>query len=180
MAIMAKESTRVWTQAPEGLHQAVCCDVVDLGLVKTEWGEKPKVRVIFQLAIFDEDGAELYNPDITDADKRFEVRRDFGLSLAEKSLLRPFLESWRGRKFTREELDGFDLEKLIGINCQAQIIHNITEQGKTYANIQAAVPLGRGMAKIHAQDYTRVKDRAKVQTETGEHPHEGEDDVCPF
>ena len=178
MAIIAKESTRVWTQAPEGLHQAVCCDVVDLGLVKTEWGEKPKVRLVFQLALFAEDGVELYNPDFTEVDKRFEVNRPFGLSLSEKSLLRPFLESWRGRKFTKEELEGFDLEKLIGVNCQVQIIHNITDQGKTYANIQAVVPLGRGMAKIHAQDYVRVQDRAATHSEGTVAPHDDPD--CPF
>lgn len=177
MPIYAKESSRVWTQAPEGLHQAVCCDVVDLGLVKTEWGEKPKVRIVFQLALINENGSEELNPDF-DPPRRFEVRRDFGLSLSEKSLLRPFLESWRGRKFTKEELAGFDVEKLLGVNCQLQIIHYITDQGKTFANIQAAVPLGRGMAKIHAQDYVRHVDR--VKTQEGGTPSEYGDDDCPF
>src|SRR3989304_2084867 len=107
MTLIAKENRRNWTQAPEGLHQAVCVDVIDLGLVKTEWGEKPKVRLIFQIALFNDDESEQYNPDFTEGDRRFEVRRDFGLSLSEKSLLRPFLESWRGRKFTKEELEGF-------------------------------------------------------------------------
>ena len=178
MAIIAKESTREWTQVPEGLHQAVCCDVIDLGLVKTEWGEKPKVKLVFQIALFDDNGGELYNPDFTEVDRRFEVNRPFGLSLSEKSLLRPFLEAWRGRKFTKEELSGFDLENLIGANCQVQIIHNITDQGRTFSNIQAIVPLGRGMAKIHAQDYVRVKDRAKAQGDSGTQAHDDSD--CPF
>lgn len=169
MSIIAKENRREWTQPPEGLHQSVCCDVVDLGLVKTEWGDKPKVCLKFQLGLFNEDGVtEQLNHD-TDPPKRFEVRRDFGLSLSEKSALRPFLESWRGRKFTKIELEGFDLEKLVGVNCQLQIIHHITEQGKTYANIQAAVPLGRGMLKMHVSEgYVRVKDRAKEQGIAGE------------
>lgn len=179
MSIMAKENRREWTPAPEGLHCAVCCDVIDLGLVKTEWGDKPKVRLVFELGLFSEDGTEQFSPDFPDEDRRYIVRRDFGLSLSEKSTLRPFLESWRGRKFTKEELAGFDLERLIGVNCQLQIIHNITDQGRTFANIQAAVPLGRGMEKIHVSpDYVREVDRAKAQG-TGEHGHDVDEEV-PF
>lgn len=158
MSLYARENRREWTQTPEGLHQAVCIDVVDLGLVKTEWGEKPKVRLVFQVGLFNEDGTEILNTD-TDPPARFQVRRDFGLSLSEKSLLRPFLESWRGKKFTKEELEGFDLDKLLGVNCQLQIIHNVTEAGKTYANIQAVVPVGRGMEVLQSEGYTKVRDR---------------------
>lgn len=177
MAIIAKEYQKHWTPAPEGLHQAVCCDVVDLGLVETEWGKKQKVRLIFQVALINDDGTEELNHD-TDPPRRFELRRDFGLLLSEKSSLRPFLESWRGRKFTKEELTGFDLEHLLGVNCQLQVIHHITEQGKTFANIQAAVPLSRNTPKIHAQDYVRQIDRAKVQGEGG--PSEYDDNDVPF
>ena len=54
------------------------------------------------------------------------------------------------------------------MSCQLQLIHNITDQGKTYSNVQAAVPLGRGMVKLHpANGYIRVKDRAAAQG-TGE------------
>lgn len=178
MAIYAKENKREWSQPPEGLHQAVCSDIVDLGLVTTEWGEKNKVRLLFELGMFNEDGiTEQLNHD-TDPPRRFQVRRDFGLSLSEKSALRPFLEAWRGRRFSAAELEGFDLERLIGVNCQLQIIHHITEQGKTYANIQAAVPLGRGMLKMHVSEgYVRVKDRAKEQG-TGSEP--GADEDVPF
>lgn len=175
MSIVAKENRREWTPAPEGLHLAVCCDVIDLGLVKTEWGDKPKVRLVFQLGLFNEDGTEQFSPDFPDDDQRYQVRRDFGLSLSEKSTLRPFLESWRGRKFTKDELAGFDLEKLLGVNAQLQLIHNITDQGRTFSNIQAAVPLGRGMEKIHIKDYVREVDRAKAQgINEGEHREESE------
>lgn len=178
MVILARENRREWTQPPEGLWQSVCVDVVDLGLVKTEWGEKPKVSLIYQLALINEDGSEELSPDF-DPPKRYEVRRNFGLSLSEKSALRPFLEAWRGRKFTKEELAGFDLEKLIGVNCQLQIIHNVSDQGRTFANIQAAVPLGRGMIKVHARDYVRVVDRAKTHTEEGGHG-DYDDTEVPF
>ena len=85
--------------------------------------------------------------------------RSFGLSLGEKSSLRPILEAWRGKKFTEEELEGFDLERLIGVNCQIQILHN-KYQGKTYGNVQAVVPAARGVAKMEIPaDYIRQAER---------------------
>lgn len=168
MPIIAKETRKEWTQAPEGLWPAVCVDVVELGLVETAWGKKEKVRLVWQI--------EEQNPDTK---KPFEIRRDFGLSLSEKSHLRPFLEAWRGKKFLKEELDGFDLEKLLGANCQVQIIQNITEEGRIYANIQAVVPAGKGAPKLRAQDYVRVKDRAKDQGNSGEGDDGGGESV-PF
>ena len=44
--------------------------------------------------------------------RRFDVARVYTLCLHERAALRKDLESWRGRKFTEQELDGFDLEKL--------------------------------------------------------------------
>jgi len=49
MAIIAKETRKEWTQAPEGLWPAVCVDVVELGLVETAWGKKEKVRLVWQI-----------------------------------------------------------------------------------------------------------------------------------
>lgn len=168
MAIIAKDTRREWTQAPEGLWPAVCVDVVELGLVETAWGKKERVRLVWQI--------EEQNPD---TNKPHEIRRDFGLSLSEKSHLRPFLEAWRGKKFLKEELDGFDLEKLLGVNCQIQIIQNITEEGRIYSNVQAVVPAAKGTPKLRPADYVRVKDRAKEQ---GNAPGEsdGPDEALPF
>ena len=159
MSIFAKDSGGKFVAAPEGLHEAVCVDVVDLGLVKTPWGEKPSVRIIWQIDALEpqkhDDGTENKR-----SGKRFLVRRQFGLNLSEKGHLRPFLEAWRGRKFTSGELEGFDLERLIDVGCQLQVIHNIKESGKVYANVQAAVPLGKSAIKMGvADDYVRVQDR---------------------
>jgi hypothetical protein len=171
VAIVAREPESKFTPAPEGLHQAVCVDVVELGLVKTPWGEKEKVEIVWQLdAENDETG------------KRFEVRKWYGLSLHEKANLRKDLECWRGRKFTKDELTGFDLEKLIGANCQLQVIHNITDEGKTFANVQAIVPHNNKVPKIVPLDYTRRKDRAKDQQNGHDDPFGDElrDDPVPF
>ena len=152
MAIIARKPQSSFDPCPEGLHQAVCVDIVDMGLQKTPWGEKLKVELRWQV--------DETNPR---NGKRFELRKWYGLSLHEKATLRKDLECWRGRKFTEAELEGFDLEKLIGANCQLQVIHNITDEGKTFDNVQAIVPHNAKVPKIAAEEYVRQQDRTKQQ-----------------
>lgn len=167
MAIIAKAPERTFTPAPQALHHSVCCDVVDLGLVESAWGEKHKVRVVWQI--------EEVNGD---TGRRFEVRKDYNLSLHEKANLRKDLESWRGVKFTEEQLRGFDLDKLVGANCQVQVVHNISDDGSIWANVSAIVPAPKNTPKMAPADYTRVKDRPKTQG-NGQPQPEDDDDI-PF
>lgn len=150
MPIIAKRTERSFIPCPAGLHPAVCVDVVDLGVLKVTFSNETKVqhkcKIVWQTADEMPDG------------KPFLVQRRYTLSLSEKSSLRKDLESWRGKPFTDEELDGFDLEKLIGANCQLNVVHD-QKNGDTYANVTTVVPLGRGMVKIKPRDYIRVQDR---------------------
>lgn len=150
MPIYAREPESKFAPCPEGLHQAVCVDVVDLGTMTTAWGEKPKVRIVWQ--VDDVDPA---------TGRRYDVREMYTLSLSEKATLRKHLEAWRGRKFAPAELRGFDLEHLIGANCQIQVIHNITTEGRTFANVQAIVPANPKAPKLAPLDYTRDVDRPR-------------------
>lgn len=170
MPIIAKKPESSFEPCPEGLHQAVCVDVVDLGVQKTQFGERHKVEVRWQVDAENERTG-----------KRFELRKWYTLSLHEKANLRKDLECWRGRKFTEQELSGFDLEKLIGVNCQLQVIHNITDEGKTYDNVQAIVPHNAKIPKIAALEYVRQKDRAS-QHGNGSDPGDSEfpNDDVPF
>lgn len=152
MPIIVKKPESNFTPCPEGLHQAICVDVVDLGLQKGAYGEKHKVELRWQ--------TELENEEVN---RRFQLRKWYTASLHEKASLRKDLECWRGRKFTEDELKSFDLEKLIGVNCQLQVIHNITDDGKTYDNIQAIVPHNVKLPKIAIDNYIREKDRAVAQ-----------------
>jgi hypothetical protein len=149
MAYIVKDNKKEYTPAPEGLHQAVCIDVVDLGIQKTQFGEQVKIEIRW---VIDEVDPK--------TNRQYMVLRRFTPSLHKKSNLRPTLEAWRGRKFTDEELKGFDIEKLIGANCQLQICHNISSEGDTYANVQAVVPIPRNAAKMEIpSDYVRVAER---------------------
>src|ERR1700684_2934792 len=116
MAIVAKASGgNDCKPAPAGTHAAVCCDVVDLGMLEVSFGGKTKtqhkVNLVWQIEEDRDDG------------KPFTVRKRYTLSLHEKASLRKDLESWRGRAFTPAELEGFDLEVLIGIGCMLNVIH---------------------------------------------------------
>ncbi len=165
MAIIAKEpEQKEYTPCPEGLHHAVCVDVVDLGIVTGAFGDKHKVRIVWQI--------EEEQPD---TGRRHTASKQYTLSLHEKASLRKDLESWRGRKFVKDELAGFDLEKLIGVNCQIQVVHDISDDGRIWGNVQAVVPPPKNIAKLSALDYTRHKDRPKAQ---GNHPvSEADDDI---
>lgn len=169
MAILAKDTRKEFTPAPEGLHQAVCVDVVDLGMQDGQWGPKPKVRIVWQL---DQANAE--------TGKRFTVSQQYTLSLNEKATLRHHLEAWRGKKFSPQELQGFDLEKLLGVNGQVQVVHALSDDGRIWANVQAIVPLGKGMTKMRGEEYMRVKDRTnKPDDPAGNGGKPAEEDV-PF
>ncbi len=148
MAIIAKKPESTFTPCPEGLHHAVCVDVIDLGVLQTTWGDKHKVRIVWQV-----------EEENTATGRRFDARKHYNLSLHDKASLRKDLESWRGRKFSPDELTGFDLEQLIAANCQVQVVQNITDEAKVYANVQALVPPPKGTPKLVPLDYTRVTDR---------------------
>lgn len=148
MALMARKSSGVdYELAPEGTQQAVCVDVVDLGHHPnpfTAGKTQHKVLVVWQLETLKGDGA-----------RRLAHKR-YTLSLEERAILRHDLESWRGKHFTDHELEGFDVESVIGANALLNIIHQKNDgSGKTYANIASVSSLARGMVKMKADGYVR-------------------------
>ena len=172
MPIYAREPESKFKPAPEGLHQAVCCDVWEPWTETSPFhgGLVDKTRIVWQIDSEDPENR-----------KRYEVSLIYTLSLHEKAKLCQHLEGWRGKKFTPEEKRGFDVEKLIGVNCQLQVVHNINDDGKTFANVQAVVPLGKGMAKISVSaDFVRRKDRSASQDAVTAGAHHGDSDDVPF
>jgi hypothetical protein len=63
--------------------------------------------------------------------------------LSEGANLRRDLESWRGKKFTDAELEGFDVAKVLGAHAQINVAQS-EKNGKTYANIMSIVPWPKG------------------------------------
>lgn len=112
---------------PEGIHPAVCVDVMDLGLVETDFqGVKKmvnKVKLTFETEAKGDDG------------KPCTVSKNFTASLHPKAKLSEFLGKWRGRQVAPGETIGLD--KLIGASCTLVISHQQNLSGKTYAAIDA-------------------------------------------
>ena len=167
MSYFVKKKQSDFIPAPEGLHFAVCCDVVDLGIVKTSWQGQESLKDMVRLVWQTEDRI----PSGPKSGKPYLINRRYSSSSHKKAALRIHCESWRGKSFTDEEFAAFDLEKLIGACCQIQIAHNVSN-GDTYANIMAIVPAPKGKPRLRIIDYTRVKDRPgyvppKMQPATG-------------
>ncbi len=179
MAIMARESSSNFVPAPEGTWSAVCVDVVDLGVLEVAFGGKNKkqhkIRIIWQIE------------EVMKDNKPYTAQRRYTLSLHEKSSLRKDLESWRGRKFTQQELQGFDVETVIGIPCMLNIIHE-EKNGGAFANVASIMRLPKGLEPVKARDYIRVIDRKpEMQDEDQSAEYRGEpnelgitDDDIPF
>jgi hypothetical protein len=112
---------------PEGIHPAVCVDVMDLGPMPSEYqGQRrvaPKVKLVFETEQQTDDG------------KRCTVTRSFTVSLHKKASLLQFLGKWRGRPLVPG--DSVALAKLIGACCTLVISHQKNREGKVYASIDA-------------------------------------------
>lgn len=173
MAIIVSEggSSRTFTPHPEGAYAATCVDVVDLGFVETTFGTKHKLRIVFWAGENDTRDGEAV-PQL--------LFSTFTASLHEKSNLRTFLQSWRGRPFTPEELEAFDVESLIGAPAFVQVMHR-TVGDKTYANITSIMRLPKGQAAPGTPpDFVRFKDREQEPEAETPKPSTADDDDLPF
>lgn len=138
MPLTAKDSGGTqFPPTPEGLHQATCYGVIDIGTQHQEkWDtDVRKVVVVWELPEqridVDRDGQKVSLPRA--------ISKIFTLSLHQKSSLRKYLTSWRGRSFSEKELKGFNLENLLGVKAQLQIIHQ-HKADRVFANIEAIIP----------------------------------------
>lgn len=149
MAIIAKNDGGVtFSPAPAGLHHAICTAIYDLGTQYSERFDNSAHKVLIQWELPNE------RIEIDGESKPRAISKQYTLSLHEKATLRKDLETWRGKGFSGKELLGFDISKLLGVNCQIQIIHN-TKGEKTYANISAILPLQKGMNKLSPENPLR-------------------------
>jgi len=145
MSLVAKQdSSGNYPPVDAGNHHAICYLVVDLGTHYSEAYDKwsHKVLLTWELpALRIEVERDGQKKDLPRA-----ISHTYTLSLHEKSILYQHLISWRGRAFTDEELEGFDLRNVAGKNCILNIVHK-TPGKKTYAKVAAVTPLLSGVMK---------------------------------
>ncbi len=147
--IIARAKQGAFRPAPEGLFNAVCVDVRDLGLKPTPSGERYKVEVRWQISEID-----------PVSQKPYLATQWYTLSLHEMASLRNTVEVLLDRKLSdAEAIEGIDLETLVGKCCQIQIVHNRTAKGGVFANVKTCVPLSRSMTRLTSRDYVRVSER---------------------
>lgn len=126
MILQAKQGT-AYVPHPEGIHPAVCVDVIDLGLQKRVWQGTERVvrmlRLVFETEELVPDG------------RHATIYKRFTASIHAKSNLGKFLGKWRGKDVAPGEI--VDLGKLIGASCTLVISHVTRDDGFLYAQIDA-------------------------------------------
>lgn len=131
-----------------GMYQAICIWAIELGTQKREWQgtEKlvPQILLGFELeeTFKDEEGK----------DRRFVRSIKLTNSLGEKANLRKLLVSWRGVEFTPEELECFELSRILGKHCMVTLSQKTSKAGKTYITIESINPLPKGMPKMEGPE----------------------------
>jgi hypothetical protein len=168
MAILASDKGGGdFKPVPEGQAVGICDMMVDLGLQDGgSFGPKHKVYIRFQVP---EHRVQYTDRDGVEQDKPAVIGVQFTVSLSDKSNLRPFLEGWRGKRFTGEEVREFDITTIAGKPALLNIVHEAGEgrnAGKTFANIASIMPVPKGMPKpelegeviVHDDDNDRYND----------------------
>lgn len=123
----------------EGLHQAVCVAVVDLGTQYNKTYGKYQPKIMLTWEILDE------TIEINGEDLPRNISKPFTCSMSEKSTLRKMLRSWRGREFNEAEMQAFDLRNVLGKGCQLSILHREGTDGTKYANVDNIVNWPKGL-----------------------------------
>jgi hypothetical protein len=132
-----------------GIWQAMCLDVIDLGLVWTEFQGKRKLvrklKLVFETEAVAEDG------------KRGIVTKNFTASLHPKAKLAEFIGKWRGRPVVPGE--NVDLKKLPGTSCTLVLSHQQSMAGRTYVSIDAVSKAARKVTPSGAYDPVAMRQR---------------------
>lgn len=131
-----------WTPPPSGTHKARCVRVIDLGSQHNAKYNTSNAKVMLGFELVDCPSGYVYN----DVDMPHVVSRAFTYSLGDRSLLKPFLEGWRGTAFSHGDRAAFRIDRVLGAPCLLTCVHNNANNGKTYCNIHSAAKLPKEMA----------------------------------
>ena len=181
---------------PAGNHVARCYSVVDMGIQEVHWKgvakQQHKIRIAWELP-----------NELMEDGRPFSISRKYTLSLNEASNLYQDLVAWRGKAFTSEELEGFDVFAVLGAPAMINIVHNPSEDGsRMYANVGSVAPLVKGLecpplvndlVKFSLEEYSQEVfdalpdwmqkqiNRGGIEPEVAPSPQPGaDDDDIPF
>ncbi len=138
--IVTDSGAAAFTPCPPGSYLARCSRIIDLGTQATDYQGQTKSarKVLISFAVLDDEVRR-------DDGEPYLLSKRYTASLHEKAGLRKDLASWRGRDFTAEELQGFDLRDILGKSAFISVIH--TAKGdRTFANLAGLMKPPKGMA----------------------------------
>lgn len=144
---------------PAGMHPAVCDMMVDLGLQEQKsqlYGDSIKHQVYIRFQVpgerleYEKDGVKVEGP--------MTIGCYYTLSLHEKAALRKALQGWRGREFTAEEADKFDITVVLGKPCTLNVIHKTGNDGKVRAKVDSIGPSMKGIPPAQVEGETILYD----------------------
>jgi hypothetical protein len=141
--IKATKQESTFELVPIGNHLARVYRVIHIGTAPEAYmGEEQmmnKILIGFELCnekkVFKEEKGE----------EPLVIGREFTLSMGKKSNLKKFVENMLGVALQDEEAYSFDIASLIGEACLLNVIHKVSGKGNTYALIQGASPVPKGM-----------------------------------
>jgi len=142
-----KNSNSHFEACPEYTGKAVIVDVTPLRKQQSQFGERDVFKVVFEVEMQRDDGTPYCV-----------WSKNFTPTLNEKSNFRKFLRGLYGRDLSKQEMEDFDTESLIGKTAQVVVVHEFKEN-ETYANIAACTPDKSGTPLKSSGKYVRVKDR---------------------
>lgn len=152
--------------APAGNHVGRCYSVVDLG-THTEDGQygvktNRKIRVSWELP------DELHVFKQEKGEEPFAIHKTYNFTMGEKSTLRKDLEAWRGKPFTPEEMNNFELKALLGTACMVNVTH-AEKTNATYANVDGITAIPKAL-KDAVKAKPQVAESVYYEVSMGEGP----------
>ena len=120
--------------APEGNHVSRLYSIVDIGVQKSQYGEKRQVIMTY----------ELCNELMKDG-RPFVVSKFYTLSLHESSNLCIDIEGIVGKKIPDDVKQTFDFRKMLGLPCMLHVVHEDGKENKKRASVKSIASVPKGL-----------------------------------
>jgi hypothetical protein len=135
-----KDTGSDFENPPAGTHLARCIGLVGIGTREKEW--QGKTRLSNEIIVTWELPHELMSDG-----RPFIISQFYTRSLADKANLRHALKNWRGRDFTAEELQAFEMRNVLDKGCQ--VICSENDKGRVKVTGVAGLPKGTTLPDRH-------------------------------
>ena len=120
-------TTAVKTQNQDSELNAVCVDVIDLGIQETPWGKHPRISFVFESDAKDQYGSPKW------------LTRTYNNYAYPKSALTTEIRNWLGCDISGDDAD-WDLKKSVGEQATLSTAETVSKKGNTYDKIVAVHP----------------------------------------